>query len=66
MNGEEFRKSGRAASLSKMSQEEIDAYEKDGLNAEIIPLYFTDEGKTYSNYAACSAENMSKIKQAKP
>lgn len=44
INDEDFRNYGRASSLDTMSQEEIDAYEKDGVNAKVIPLYFTDEG----------------------
>ena len=66
MNDEDFKKSGRAVSLDKMSQEEKDAYEKDGVNAKVIPLYFTDEGTTYSNFADCFSENIEKIKDAKP
>lgn len=66
INNEDLKKSNRSSSLDTMSKEEKDDYEKEGLNANVVPLYFTDEGKTYTNFADCFSDNIEKIKKAKP
>jgi hypothetical protein len=66
MTDEDLKNANRASSLDAMSQEEKDAYAKDGINAKIVPLFFTDEGKNYKNFAECYEANEEQIKNAKP
>ena len=61
----DLKLSNRVTNVDKMSQEEKDAYAKDGIKAKVLPLFFTDEGVTYKNYSKCLEDKRDEIKIAR-
>lgn len=61
---EELRHHSRTKSLETMSQAEKEEYETLGADSEIIPLYFSDSGRTYSQAYECFQDSEEKLVQS--